>query len=288
MNFLEKIHREHQNAWEVEFKNPCALYGNACESVSKYFYIVGVERFRSEYSRINARLIFLVVDLVLYLVLSVWCIFELWGDMVDVIFCILFEAIAGLMASDMCFFVLIMSGVGQLDVLIIYLQKLGEITMKCDGSQKNDEQYQLLVEIVEKHVEHIAYLNKMETLKKNYFFGNFGCLIFETVTSLYVIATVDEIWYPGFIIVFGGIIQIGLPCVLGTLLSNKNDQLIREIYNTPWNMLSVSEQKLLQLLLHSAQNPVVLSDGFCPINLFNFVSIYKKIYSFLMMLLSIN
>lgn len=68
----------------------------------------------------------------------------------------LFEAIAGLMASDMCFFVLIMSGVGQLDVLIIYLQKLGEITMKCDGSQKNDEQYQLLVEIVEKHVEHIA------------------------------------------------------------------------------------------------------------------------------------
>lgn len=81
----------------------------------------------------------------------------------------------------------------------------------------------------------------METLKKNYFFGNFGCLIFETVTSLYVIATVsttisakkkssklnfpksqvDEIWYPGFIIVFGGIIQIGLPCVLGTLLSNK-------------------------------------------------------------------
>lgn len=94
MNFLEKIHREHQNAWEVEFKNPCALYGNACESVSKYFYIVGVERFRSEYSRINARLIFLVVDLVLYLVLSVWCILELWGDMVDVIFCIVTIGVA--------------------------------------------------------------------------------------------------------------------------------------------------------------------------------------------------
>lgn len=68
----------------------------------------------------------------------------------------LFEATAGLLASDMCFFVFIMTGIGQLDVLIIYLQKLGEIASDCDGDKKKTEKFQLLVGIVEKHVEHIA------------------------------------------------------------------------------------------------------------------------------------
>lgn len=94
MEFFKKIHREKRSVWSIEFKNPGAIYENVSESITKYFSICGAKRFEQGYSRMNAKLAFLVVDLMLYLVLSVWCISELWGDMVDVIFCIVTIGVA--------------------------------------------------------------------------------------------------------------------------------------------------------------------------------------------------
>lgn len=59
--------------------------------------------------------------------------------------------------------------------------------------------------------------------------------------------------------------------------SPKNDQLISEIYNTSWAKLPIPEQKMLQLLLFHAQNHVVFTDGFTPIDLETFMEVSENV-----------
>lgn len=61
-----------------------------------------------------------------------------------------FEAGAGLLATDLCFFNLMINAIGQLDVLIIGLKKLGEAATTDEYAAT-----ELLNDIIEKHVEHV-------------------------------------------------------------------------------------------------------------------------------------
>ncbi|EDS34845.1 Odorant receptor 94b [Culex quinquefasciatus] len=194
-----------------------------------------------------------------------------------------FEAGAGLLATDLCFFNLMINAIGQLDVLIIGLKKLGEAATSDELAET-----ELLNDIIEKHVEHVKYLSAMESHMKAGYFINNVCLITELVTCLHVVLTNDEIWFTGISLAICYSFQLVIPCFMGTFLSSKNDELIREIYNIPWNELPIPAQHSLQLLLHAAQTPVTLSDGFAPIDLDSFLEIYKKIYSYLAMIQNIN
>lgn len=44
---------------------------------------------------------------------------------------------------------------GQLDVIIIYLKKLDELALEYDKFKNDEELYQLLNDITEKHQEHV-------------------------------------------------------------------------------------------------------------------------------------
>ncbi|XP_038106391.1 uncharacterized protein LOC6033431 [Culex quinquefasciatus] len=68
-----------------------------------------------------------------------------------------FVAGGGLLATDMCFFNLIINAIGQLDVLIIRLRKLGEAA--TSGKHVEAELYQFLREIIQEHMEHVKYLD---------------------------------------------------------------------------------------------------------------------------------
>ncbi|XP_062563684.1 odorant receptor 4-like [Armigeres subalbatus] len=387
---------------ESEFKSSRAMYESASDTLIGYFHVSGADRLRGgDYTRWNARLLFLVADLTLYIVVNCWCLTVFWGQLMDVVFCLvtmgiaiqgfakiasstddrlyelhiynverfdkvrdyseareslqrtavlskvflklfsylflmlttfipvytvaysissrslqlpfgfffpwidhkqlfgylinlsyhflqIYEASYGLLATDGCFLFLILHAVGQLDIIIIYLKKLDELALQYEKFKDDEEIYRLLNEITEKHQEHMEYMSKMDSLMKPGFFVNFGCMIVETVASLYVQATISGIWYPGLIVVLLCIVQLFIACALGTIYSTKNDQLIDEIYNISWYALPIPVQKSLALILNSSQHPVVLSDGFDSIDLFAFVQIYKKIYSYFTMLQSFN
>ncbi|EDS34843.1 Odorant receptor 94b [Culex quinquefasciatus] len=375
MEFLRRRFLCWRNGLESEFSSAKKLFEKACHSVTQYIWVCGCERFEPNFTRWNARFVFLMVNICVFMagfvkaymyshdtiyellqynlkrfentkrmpeihhslvntaslctasvkligpcyasmgaftifisiVISLYYgRFELpfgfylpgldratWiGYLLNLAFHILqvFEAVTGLLAADMCFFNLMINAVGQLDVMVIYLRKLGGAanTDKYEDALAEPELNELLSELIENHCEHRKYLTKMESLMQAGFFINNGCLIAETVTSLFVILTSDEIWIPGILIAVVCTFQLIIPCFMGSLLSSKNDELIREVYNTPWNELPFPAQKALGTLLQFAQNPVTLSDGFAPIDLDSFLEIYKKIYSYLAMIQNIN
>ncbi|XP_065088822.1 putative odorant receptor 83c [Ochlerotatus camptorhynchus] len=50
-------------------------------------------------------------------------------------------------------------------------------------------------------------------------------------------------------------------CVLGTILTIKNDQIMRALYDTCWYRLSTEEQKMMAFMLHRSQNAVEMTVG---------------------------
>ncbi|XP_052562953.1 uncharacterized protein LOC128092670 [Culex pipiens pallens] len=130
-----------------------------------------------------------------------------------------FVAGGGLLATDMCFFNLIVNAIGQQDVLIIRLRKLGEAA--TSGKHAEAELYQFLEEIIQEHMEHVKYLSMMESLMRAGYFINNGCLIAEIVTSLYIVLTNDEIWFPGIMIATCSSFHLLIPCYMGSFLSGK-------------------------------------------------------------------
>lgn len=88
MEFAKRYFVRRRNLWTSEFKTSKALYESACESTMRLAYVCGIEMLRSNYSRKNRRLALLYADFTLYLVLSSWCLTVLWGQLLDVIFCV--------------------------------------------------------------------------------------------------------------------------------------------------------------------------------------------------------
>uniref|UniRef100_A0A182F1R1 Uncharacterized protein n=2 Tax=Anopheles albimanus TaxID=7167 RepID=A0A182F1R1_ANOAL len=196
------------------------------------------------------------------------------------------EGVVGLAACDICLVFLIVNATGQMDLIIIYLRRLTELVDTDIDGQNAAQIAEVVHEIVIKHLEHTKHITDMDTLLKKQFFVNFGCMIFELVASLAIIVRYP--WYPGMAVTLLCTIQLFVNCSLGTFLSLKNDKLVNEIYAVNWYGLSTTHQKTLKRVLQKAQLPVVLSDGFSAIDLFNFVQIYKKIYSYLMVLQNVS
>uniref|UniRef100_A0A182UAK7 Odorant receptor n=1 Tax=Anopheles melas TaxID=34690 RepID=A0A182UAK7_9DIPT len=352
MKIWEKYLERKRTLYHAKYQTPQQLFDDACDIVIKCFVVCGGERMKPGYTRRNARLIFLVTDLILYLFVNLYSIAIVWGSLMDVVFCFVTLGIAiqglakieaftcpelndlhlynvarfkapprfpevdealfhtatmcmvfirifavafsivaiaiysyailmpliehelslafgfylpfvdyrtpvgfainwvyqsvqvlegciGLMACDSCLLVLIMNATGQMDVIIVYLKQLTLLIDSNHTGQHDDEIADIIKEIVLKHLEHTKYMTNMDKLLKKQFFINFGCMIFELVASLAIVV--------------------------------RNEKLVEEIYNVNWYGLTTKHQKTLQQILLTSQHPVVLSDGFSPIDLFNFV-----------------
>ncbi|XP_035773677.1 odorant receptor 4-like [Anopheles albimanus] len=399
MKFWNEYLKRKEALFRRQHKTPLDLFETANRRLVKAFYLCGAERMTASYRRNNARLIFLVVDLILYLIVNCYSIAVVWGSMMDVVFnfvtlgiaiqgfakiaaftsdglwtlhcynidrfkapprysevtdslyhtatlCKVFidillvmfsivaiivysyaimmpimkgklelafgfqlpfidhttvagfginwlfqavqviEGVVGLAACDICLVFLIVNATGQMDLIIIYLRRLTELVDTDIDGQNAAQIAEVVHEIVIKHLEHTKHITDMDTLLKKQFFVNFGCMIFELVASLAIIVRYP--WYPGMAVTLLCTIQLFVNCSLGTFLSLKNDKLVNEIYAVNWYGLSTTHQKTLKRVLQKAQLPVVLSDGFSAIDLFNFVQIYKKIYSYLMVLQNVS
>lgn len=77
-----------------EFNSSRTMYESACDTLIGYFHVSGADRLRADYTPWNPRLIFLVVDLTLYIVVSCWCLTVFWGQLTDVVFCLVTMGIA--------------------------------------------------------------------------------------------------------------------------------------------------------------------------------------------------
>ncbi|KAG5670835.1 hypothetical protein PVAND_001069 [Polypedilum vanderplanki] len=80
--------------------------------------------------------------------------------------------------------------------------------------------------------------------------------------------------------------QVLVPCLLGTLISNANERLLRNFWNFPWFDLSMKNQKVFLQFLHRVQNSkefkIVIIGG---LNMELFTDVINVAYSFMMYLL---
>uniref|UniRef100_A0A182Q0D3 Odorant receptor n=1 Tax=Anopheles farauti TaxID=69004 RepID=A0A182Q0D3_9DIPT len=71
----------------TQYQTPGELFNSACEMLIKCFAVCGGERMKPGYTRRNARLIFLVSDLIVYLGVNVYSMALVWGSLMDEVFC---------------------------------------------------------------------------------------------------------------------------------------------------------------------------------------------------------
>lgn len=95
MERFQRYYNRRKNELQSEFKSSRAMYESACDTLIGYFHVSGADRLRGgDYTRLNPRLIFLVCDLTLYIVVNCWCLTVFWGQLTDVVFCLVTMGIA--------------------------------------------------------------------------------------------------------------------------------------------------------------------------------------------------
>ncbi|XP_055645243.1 odorant receptor 67d-like [Toxorhynchites rutilus septentrionalis] len=76
-------------------------------------------------------------------------------------------------------------------------------------------------------------------------------------------------------------------CLMGTIITVKNEHLVKALYTIEWYLLHHREAKHLVLMLQRAQNaPCATIGGIAPLDVETYVQIMKTIYSFVMAMIT--
>ncbi|KAL1397920.1 hypothetical protein pipiens_009368 [Culex pipiens pipiens] len=305
MEFLRRRFLCWRNGLESEFSSAKKLFEKACHSVTQYIWVCGCERFEPNFTRWNARFVFLMVNICVFMAVSFWSLTVLWGQRVEFIFC--------------C----VTIGIGVQGFVKAYMYSHDTIYELLQYNLKRFENTKGMPEIHHSLIDTASLCTASVKLIGPCYasMGAFTILI-SIVISLYYgrfelpfgfyLPGLDRATWIGYLLNLAFHILQVFEAVTGLLAADMcffnlminaigqldvmiiylkklgNDELIREVYNAPWNELPIPAQKALGMLLQFAQNPVILSDGFAPIDLDSFLEIYKKIYSYLAMIQNIN
>ncbi|XP_053692339.1 uncharacterized protein LOC128740798 [Sabethes cyaneus] len=192
-------------------------------------------------------------------------------------------AITGISAYDTAMMIYICNLAGLVDVYKNKLKELDELLLapKRNGSQIAEK----VREIVVNHNEILRYESELD---KRYIVINFV----QVATSVSCLTLSLFLCYmtnflPGYAFIIGAVFQLLEFCLLGTIFSVKNDEIIIAIYNTRWYLLDRADLKMLLFMFHRSQNSVNLTiGGFAPLNIEIFVEIMKTIYQYFAMLIN--
>jgi hypothetical protein len=83
-------------------------------------------------------------------------------------------------------------------------------------------------------------------------------------------------------------IFMALPCTFGALLENKSERFLKKFEETSWERLSMSDQKSFKIIIQFAQRIELITCIIIPLNQNAMIAIYNKIYSFVLMLSSLD
>ncbi|XP_055548611.1 putative odorant receptor 83c [Wyeomyia smithii] len=192
-------------------------------------------------------------------------------------------AINGITAYDTVMMLFICNLAGLVDVYKIKLRELDALLLAPNRSPKKI--HDKLREIVIEHYEILRYESELD---ERYIVINFvqvassvACL----TLSLFLCYMTN--YLPGYAFMIGAVFQLLEFCLLGTIFSVKNDDVIVAIYDISWYLLDRSDIKMLNFMFHRSQNSVNLTiGGFAPLNIEVFVEIMKTIYQYFAMLIS--
>ncbi|ETN65050.1 putative odorant receptor [Anopheles darlingi] len=140
-----------------------------------------------------------------------------------------------------------------------------------------------LVRIIEYQQKCRNYIRIIEKCYANQTFVEFFCSSGQVALMFYEFRR--TFWLPGLFVMPAAILQMLIQCGLGTLIEMRCDQFTTKLCAISWLRMERTEQKMYQFVVASAQQPARLTcGGIGVINMNLFLAIYKKVYSFFMML----
>ncbi|XP_061397605.1 odorant receptor 67d-like [Musca vetustissima] len=188
----------------------------------------------------------------------------------------------GFYAGDMAFFTPVTQIVTFRDILRCKFQDLNEILLTFPANEKKSTE--MLKDIIQFHQRYMKFL---ATTQDSYFMV---ILVQIATYSMGIVCTIFCIllgtWPGGYVYMTYCLVMMYVYCGIGTLVYVTNDGIIDSCYNdVNWYDLSVSQQKLLRIMLRMAQNTPGLTIGsVLPLSMNTGLQVTKSIYSMAMML----
>ncbi|XP_040172095.1 odorant receptor 67d-like [Anopheles arabiensis] len=83
------------------------------------------------------------------------------------------------------------------------------------------------------------------------------------------------------------VVQLFELCLLGTILSIKNEEIEHAFYDSLWYLMDHSEKKDFLIMFHKSQHAMEMTvASMAPLNIVLFIAIMQKIYAYAMMLMN--
>ncbi|XP_017468648.1 PREDICTED: odorant receptor 67d-like [Rhagoletis zephyria] len=185
----------------------------------------------------------------------------------------------GLFAGDLFFLLFLGQPSLLLDLLVLKVRALNEISNKKDRKSER-----LLIDIIEWHQYYTDYNERCNRLFYYIITMQIVTSGISIICTLYIILMGD---WPGaylyIVIAFSGLY---LYCIIGTKIETCNQAFCEELYNINWYDLEVKNQKMVILILKKSQNPSEIKvAGFLPLSVQTALSITKTIYGIFTMML---
>ncbi|KFB47252.1 AGAP010505-PA-like protein [Anopheles sinensis] len=198
---------------------------------------------------------------------------------------ILLLALAGFSAAESVILLFVGSLAGYADVLKNEIDELNSILQDADRTGDRSMVKQKILKIICLHQRILEYEKDLE---ERYSLNNFVQVFSVMLTlggALFLCIITNSITM--YTVVLCVAIQLFELCLLGTILSVKNEEIEATVYNSLWYLMDRSEKSTFLILFHRSQHAVEMTvANMGSLNIVLFVTILRKIYGFTMMLMN--
>ncbi|XP_055605510.1 putative odorant receptor 92a [Uranotaenia lowii] len=191
--------------------------------------------------------------------------------------------LCGLSAADLTILIFVVNLAALVEVFKGNLQDLNEL---LEAPIRDEEAIRKKTREI--FIEHGDIENYETELDERYFFINLmqvGSAVSCLSIALFLCYTTK--YLPGYGFIAGMFFELLEFCLLGTIFTVQNDQMVDAIYDVKWHLLPMKERREWKFLLHKSQNAVDLTvGGFSKLNLETFVKIINTIYQYFAVLIN--
>ncbi|GAB0100320.1 Odorant receptor [Sergentomyia squamirostris] len=196
----------------------------------------------------------------------------------------LFVGVNELVAMDGLLTYFIINGACLAETLILEVKRMSSLIEKDSNKNFSDEDTTRYIRrLCLLHREYIDYVNRLEGMYNRMFLMKFGTYAISGSVGLYAARITD--WYAVYAIVFSTVFQLFFFCSFGSVIENKNTEILDVLYESNWTGMSVKNRRMILFMIQRAKTVETISVGhLSPLNLETGMSTYKVLYSYFLLL----
>uniref|UniRef100_A0A182YF91 Uncharacterized protein n=1 Tax=Anopheles stephensi TaxID=30069 RepID=A0A182YF91_ANOST len=198
---------------------------------------------------------------------------------------LLLVGLAGFIAAESVLILFVTSVAGFADVLKNKIDDMNAVLLDMEHNKDRTAVKTKLREILLLHQRVLEYENDLE---KRYYLNNWvqvASIVFNLTGALFGCYVSNS--FTMYALAIAVVIQLFELCLLGTILSIKNEEIEHAFYNSLWYLMDRAEKKDFMIMFHKSQHAIEMTvASMAPLNVVLFIAIMQKIYGYAMMLMS--